>query len=87
MIGNKFQAANRYLVVGPIDRMVRGGLGLIIFLFAYNLPLHILQFTGLLVLVCFIWLTALTGWDPIYYIVKSTWNAYQEKSAINGRFK
>jgi len=87
MIGNKFQAANRYLVVGPIDRLARAGLGLIILLFTYSLDLPILQFAILHGLVCFIWLTALTGWDPFYHIVKITWKAYRTRSGISGRFK
>ena len=87
MIGNKFQIANQYLVVGPIDRLLRGGIGLIILLFTYSLDLHILQFAGLHVVVCFIWLTALTGWDPVYYLVKKLWEAYKDNAAINGKFK
>ena len=87
MIGNKFQVDSRYLVVGPIDRMVRGGIGLIILLFTYAVPMHILEFAGLHVVVCFIWLTGMTGWDPVYYLVKRLWEAYKDHAAINGRFK
>lgn len=87
MIGNKFQVDSQYLVVGPIDRLLRGGIGLIILLFTYALHYTILEFAALHVLVCFIWLTAMTGWDPFYFIVKRAWSAYKDHAAMNGRFK
>lgn len=87
MIGNKFQVDSRYLVVGPIDRLIRGGIGLLILLVTYKLHMTMDKFLILHVIVCFFWLTALTGWDPFYLLVKRVWEAYKDHAAISGRFK
>ncbi len=87
MIGNKFQVDSRYLVVGPIDRMVRGGIGLIILLFTYGLHFTMAKFLFLHITAIFFWITGLTGWDPFYFAFKTAWGAYKDRRAINGRFK
>jgi len=87
MIGNKFQVDSRYLVVGPIDRLIRAGLGFFILILTYALHFTMEKFLVLHLIACFLWLTALTGWDPFYLLVKRAWEAYRDRAAISGRFK
>ncbi len=73
--------------VGPIDRIFRGFIGLIILIICYSLNLPILDFAILHIITVYFWVTGLTGWDPIYAIVKTAWGNAKETMSINGRFK
>ncbi len=86
-MGLKSKVKHKFLVVGPIDRLIRGGFGFIILIFTYTLDYTIIQFAGLHMIFCFFALTAMTGWDPAYYFIKQLWEGHKVRSAISGRFK
>ena len=72
--------------VGPIDRIFRGFIGLMILVISYSLDLAILDFAIMHIVSVYFWVTGLTGWDPFYAIAKTTWHNAKETMSINGRF-
>ena len=72
--------------VGPIDRIFRGFIGLMILITAYALNLTILDFAIFHIVTIYFWVTGLTGWDPFYALIKTTLQNIRESNSINGRF-
>jgi len=73
--------------VGPIDRILRGFIGLMILITTHSLNLTILDFALLHIITVYFWVTGLTGWDPVYALIKGAWGNAKDTMGINGRFK
>ena len=83
---NKKEFVTKNQVVGPIDCMLRTVVGLIIMVASFVLSLTIFEMTELLGVTIYLWVTAITKWDPFYLIFYSLWEKYKTDAAIKGRF-
>lgn len=73
-------------VVGPVDRVVRAAVGLIILTASFTLQLSIFEMTEFFSVTIYLWLTGLTRWDPFYALFYKLFYAYKTNSAIKGKF-
>jgi len=74
-------------IVGTVDRLIRFTIGFVILIIAYILNFSILHFAELHAITIYLWVSALTGWDPFYAISNQILKFYRTSAAINGRFK
>jgi hypothetical protein len=82
MINNKSTSE----IVGPIDRIFRFFIGLMILITAYVFDVHIVEFAVLHVICLYFWLSMLLGWDPFYGVIFKIRRFYLDHRGMNGNF-
>lgn len=82
----KKEFISRNQVVGPIDSMLRTVIGLVILVSSFVLSLSIFEMTELFGVTIYLWVTAITRWDPVYQVFYTLWDKYKTDAAIKGRF-
>ena len=80
----KFENINQ--VVGPIDRLIRANIAVLILLTSFILSFEIFEFAIACGTSIYFFFTALTRWDPFYAVTFKVWNEYKDRLAIGGRF-
>jgi len=81
----KFVSTNQ--IVGPVDRILRGAIALMVIIISFTLPLTIFEFAQFCGVTIYFFFTALTRWDPFYAVFQKAWQNYKDNAAMNrGRF-
>jgi len=86
MKNNKDSLLTSNHVVGPIDRMFRAVIGLVVLITSFAFDLNIVEMTKLFCITIYFWLTGLTGWDPFYSLAYKAWHHFKTEYDISGRF-
>ena len=86
MFNNNRNFVSSNQIVGPIDRMIRGTIALMVLVTSFTLPLTIFEFAEFCGVTIYFFFTALTRWDPFYAIFYRFWQNYKDNAAMNGRF-